>query len=69
VAGALGPAVAYADHLLVPVPGGLRVLDPANGAELRTLPVDRPPGPVRLATLGEMLLEQRAGEVVALRPL
>jgi hypothetical protein len=69
VAGALGPAVAYADHLLVPVPGGLRVLDPANGAELRTLPVERPPGAVRLATLGEMLLEQRAGEVVALRPL
>jgi hypothetical protein len=30
--------------------------------------VDRPPGPVRLATLGEMVLEQRGGEVVALRP-
>jgi hypothetical protein len=65
---ALGPAVPYADALLVPVPGGLRVLDPVHGAELRTIPVDRPPGPVRLAALGEMLLEQRAAEVVALRP-
>ncbi len=64
---ALGPAVPYADALLVPVPGGLRVLD-AGGAELRTVPVDRPPGPVRLATLGEMVLEQRGGEIVALRP-
>jgi hypothetical protein len=65
---ALGPAVPYADGLLVPVPGGLRVLDPAGGTETRTIPVDRPPGPVRLATLGEMLLEQRGAEVVALRP-
>ncbi len=64
---ALGPAVPYADELLVPVPGGLQALG-ADGAELRTIPVDRPPGPVRLATLGEMLLEQRGGEVVALRP-
>jgi len=64
---ALGPAVRYADAWLVPVPGGLRVLD-AQGGELRTIPVERPPGPVRLATLGEVLLEQRAGEVVALKP-
>ncbi|TWF76316.1 hypothetical protein FHX44_112206 [Pseudonocardia hierapolitana] len=65
---ALGPAAGYGDAQLVPVPGGLRVLD-ALGTELRTIPVDRPPGPVRLAALGEMLLEQRGGEVVALRPL
>jgi hypothetical protein len=65
---ALGPAVLYADAVLVPVPGGLRVVDVATGTEVRTIPVDRPPGPVRLATLGEMLLEQRDGEVVALRP-
>ncbi|GAA5125115.1 Rv3212 family protein [Pseudonocardia adelaidensis] len=64
---ALGPAVPYADGWLAPVPGGLRVLD-ARGAELRTIPVERPSGPVRLATLGEVLLEQRAGEVVALKP-
>jgi hypothetical protein len=66
---ALGPAVAYADALVVPVPGGLRVLHPGSGADLGTLPVDRPPGPVRLAALGEVLLEQRAGDVVALRPV
>jgi hypothetical protein len=65
---ALGPAAGYGDAQLVPVPGGLRVLD-AQGTEVRTIPVDRPPGPVRLATLGVMLLEQRGGEVVALRPL
>ncbi len=65
---ALGPAAPYADALLVPVPRGLRVLDATDGSEVRTIPVDRPAGPVRLATLGDMLLEQRAGEVVALRP-
>jgi hypothetical protein len=65
---ALGPAVPYAGGLLVPVPDGLRVLDPATGTALRTIPVDRPTGPVRLAALGEVLLEQRAGEVVALLP-
>jgi PQQ-like domain len=65
---ALGPAVPYADALLVPVPGGLRVLD-ARGTELRTIPVDRPPGPVRPAVLGEIVLEQRGGQVVALRPV
>jgi hypothetical protein len=65
---ALGPAVPYADGLLVPVPDGLRVLDATTGAAVSTIPVARPAGPVRLATIGEVLLEQRAGEVVALRP-
>jgi hypothetical protein len=65
---ALGPAVAYADGLLVPVPGGLRLVDAASGAAVRTIPVERPAGPVRLAALGEVLLEQRAGEVVGLLP-
>ena len=65
---ALGPAVPYAGGLLVPVPDGHCVIDPATGTALRTIPVDRPAGPVRLAALGEVLLEQRAGEVVALIP-
>jgi hypothetical protein len=65
---ALGPAVSYAGGLLVPVPDGLRVLDAARGTALRTIPVDRSSGPVRLAALGEVLLEQRGAEVVALRP-
>jgi hypothetical protein len=66
--GALGPAVAYGGGLLVPVPAGLVVLDAATSTPLRTIPVARPPGPVRLATAGDMLLEQRGPEVVALRP-
>jgi hypothetical protein len=65
---ALGPAVPYADRLLVPVPDGLRVLDAATGTAVSTIPVARPAGPVRLSAIGEVLLEQRAGEVVALRP-
>ena len=54
--------------MLVPVRGGLRELDPLRGVVRRTIPVDRPDTPVRLAVLGDVLLEQRAGEVVALRP-
>ena len=68
VPGTLGPAVAYGGGLLAPVPDGLLVLDPGTGASLRTIPVQRPDGPVRLASLGEVLLEQRGDEVVALRP-
>jgi hypothetical protein len=65
---ALGPAVTYGGGLLVPVPAGLVVLDAATATPLRTIPLERPPGPVRLATVGDVLLEQRGSEVVALRP-
>jgi hypothetical protein len=65
---ALGPAAPYADALVVPVPEGLRVLEPVSGTVLFTIPVARPPGPVVPATIGDVLLEQRGGEVVALRP-
>ncbi len=67
----LGPALAYGGGLLVPVPAGLLDVDAATGTVLRTLPVDRGGGQttsVRLAAAGEMLLEQRGAEVVALRP-
>jgi len=68
--GTLGPAVGYRDGLLVPVPGGLAQLDPQRGTVLRTLPAARTvrTAPVRLAVLGEMVLEQRGAEVVALKP-
>ncbi len=68
--GALGPAVAYGGSLLVPVPDGLVEVDPVRGTVLRFLPVQRVDrrAPVRLATQGEVLLEQRGGEVVALVP-
>jgi hypothetical protein len=68
--GTLGPAVAYGRGLLAPVPGGLAEFDPQRGTVLRTLPVQRASrtAPVRLAVAGEMVLEQRGTEVVALRP-
>lgn len=67
----LGPPVTYGTGLLAPVQAGLAYLDPARGTTIRTLPVQRaePTAPVRLAAAGEILLEQRAGEVVALRPV
>jgi outer membrane protein assembly factor BamB len=66
--GTLGPAVGYGGSVLVPVPGGLAVLDGTTATPQWTIPVDRPAGPVRLATAGDVLLEQRGSEVVALRP-
>lgn len=70
VAGALGPALPYAGALLVPVPGGLAEVDPADGTTLRTVPVrrDDPLAPVRLDATGEVLVEQRGPELVALLP-
>jgi hypothetical protein len=69
--GTLGPPVLYGTGLLAPVKGGLADLDPTRGTTLRTLPVERaePTAPVRLAAAGEILLEQRAGELAALRPV
>lgn len=66
----LGPAVRYGPGLLVPVPAGLAELDPVRGTVLRTLPVPRddPGAAVRPAVLGDVLLEQRGPELVALRP-
>ena len=65
----LGPAVGYANGLLVPVPAGSRSLPPPPGGP--TDPARRPrrhPGAVVPAVQGEMLLEQRGPTVVALRP-
>jgi hypothetical protein len=69
--GTVGPALPYGDGLLVPVPAGLAQLDPARGTVLNILPVSRADrtAPVRLAAAGEILLEQRGAEVVALRPV
>lgn len=68
--GTLGAGVPYAGALLVPVPDGLLEVDPGSGVDLRTVAVERADrtAPVRLATQGEVLLEQRGVELVALRP-
>lgn len=69
VDGSFGPGTVYADRILVPVPGGLAVVDPANGNRGPDVKVDRKgyQGQVRLATLGDVLLEQRGDTLVAMR--
>lgn len=67
----LGAPVRYGVDLLVPVKGGLRVVDIEDGTGGRVLPVGRadPDAPVALAVQGDVLLEQRGSEVVALTPV
>jgi hypothetical protein len=66
----LGPAVSYAGTLLVPVPDGLAVVDASTGRVVGRRPVDRGAAdtPVVPAVLGQVLVEQRGPELVALRP-
>ncbi|WP_237710505.1 hypothetical protein [Saccharopolyspora spinosa] len=65
----LGPGVGFGGKLLVPVPGGLAVVDAVTGNPERVIPVDRGgyTGPIQLTTVGPMLLEQRGDTLVALR--
>ncbi|MEU1984932.1 PQQ-binding-like beta-propeller repeat protein [Nocardia sp. NPDC019395] len=68
-ADALGTPALMADRLLIPVPGAIAALDPADGAEVARIPVDRPGyggGPISLAVLGNTVFEQRDGQLVAL---
>jgi hypothetical protein len=67
--GTLGPGTLFAGRLLVPTPGELAVVDAQTGARLGGTPVDRGShrGPVQLATAGSVVLEQRGGQLVALR--
>lgn len=67
--GSLGPGSLLAGRLLLPVPGALSVLDAGTGRQIGTLPVDRGGygGPVRTATAGDVVLEQRGDTMVALR--
>ncbi|HWD02632.1 MAG TPA: hypothetical protein VG674_09290 [Amycolatopsis sp.] len=69
LSGTLGPGITFANQLVVPIKGGLAVLNESNGATLRTVGVDRGgyTGPVRLTALGPILLEQRGPVVAALR--
>lgn len=66
---ALGPGVLFDHQFVVPIPGGLAVLNENDGSTIRTIGVDRHgyTGPVRLSTVGPVLLEQRGDTVTALR--
>lgn len=72
VPGALGPGIDVAGRVLVPVEGGILVVDWTDGAHGHIIPVDRsgsPEGPVTLAVAGATLVEKRGDEMVGLRPL
>jgi hypothetical protein len=66
---ALGPGIVFDHQFVVPIPGGLAVLNEQDGSTIRTIALDRQgyTGPVRLSALGPVLLEQRGDTVVALR--
>lgn len=65
---AIGNPINLGSDVVVPVHGGLAVMNPDNGEVLRTIPVDRGgySGPVGLATTGRMVVEKRGSELVAL---
>lgn len=67
--GTFGAGTVYADKILVPVPGGLAVMDPVTGQRGPDVKVDRKgyQGQVRLTTLGDVLFEQRGDALVAMR--
>ncbi|WP_405161229.1 PQQ-binding-like beta-propeller repeat protein [Nocardia sp. NBC_01499] len=68
-AGALGSPGMMAGRLLMPTAGAIAALDPASGAEVARIPVDRPGytgAPISLAVLGTTVLEQRGPELYAL---
>ncbi len=68
MSGALGPGAIMAGSLLVPVPDGVAVLDPATGVEHRRIPVTRDTAdtPIATSVVGDVVLEQRGDEAVAL---
>jgi hypothetical protein len=67
--GSLGPGAMLAGRLLVPAEDELVVLDAVTGERVGATPVDRAgyEGPVRLATAGAVVLEQRGPLLAALR--
>ncbi len=65
----LGPGTVFAGEYVVPIPGGLAVLDERTGATTRTVAVDRRghDGSIELEAIGPVLIEQRGRTLVALR--
>ncbi|KDN19361.1 hypothetical protein DV20_25640 [Amycolatopsis rifamycinica] len=66
---AAGPGVTFAQQLVVPIKGGLAVLNENDGSTIRTVGVERRgyTGVVRLAAAGPVLLEQRGPTLTALK--
>ncbi|MEU8898381.1 PQQ-binding-like beta-propeller repeat protein [Nocardia sp. NPDC048505] len=68
-AGALGTPTSMAGKLLLPVADGIAALDPATGAEVQRIPVQRPGydgAAMSLAVVGGVVLEKRGGTLYAL---
>ncbi|MCX5044575.1 PQQ-binding-like beta-propeller repeat protein [Aldersonia sp. NBC_00410] len=66
---AIGPGTAMAGSVIVPVRDAIAVINPMTGKETARLPVDRTDkltGPIRSAVAGNLILEQRGDELVAL---
>ena len=68
IPGALGNGAVMAGRLLVPVPDGIAVVDLATGMSNSEIPVDRGDydGPVQISVIGDVIVEQRGENVVAL---
>ncbi|SFW92559.1 phage head-binding domain-containing protein [Amycolatopsis australiensis] len=66
---AVGPGITFAQQLVVPIKGGLAVLNENDGSTIRTVGVDRRgyTGVVRLAAAGPVLLEERGDTLTALK--
>jgi hypothetical protein len=69
VPGALGAGTSFAGRAVFPVPEGVAVLDAQTGKRLATVKLDRHGyrGPIAMSSIGQVLLEQRGRELVALR--
>ncbi|WP_280233583.1 Rv3212 family protein [Nocardia cyriacigeorgica] len=67
--GALGSPALMGGHLLMPVEGAIVELDPATGAEMTRIPVERKGydgSPIALGVIGDVVLEHRGGQLFAL---
>lgn len=68
VADTSGPGDAMAGTFLLPVDDALTVVDPATGVSRGRIPVERgSEGRVAVTVVGDVVLEQRGSEIVALR--
>ena len=68
IPGALGSGAVMAGRLLVPVADGIAVVDLATGVSMDEIPVDRGDfaGPIQTSVIGDVVVEQRGADVVAL---